>query len=48
MVSPAFRHDGLGGRALDRDGGGVGVAGLGLRHRLGHRIQKVDEPAPPV
>ena len=47
-VLPAFRHDGLGGRALDRDGGGVGVAGLRLRHRLGHRVQEVDEPGLPV
>ena len=47
-VSPAFRHDGLGGRALDRDGSGVGVAGLRLCHRLGHGIQEVDEPGSPV
>ena len=45
---PAFRHDGLGGRALDRDGGGVGVAGLRLRHRLGHGVQEVDESGLPV
>ena len=42
--SPALRHDGHFWRALDRDGGGFGVASLCLRQRLGHRVQEVDEP----
>ena len=46
--SPTLRHDGHFWGALDRDGGGVGVAGLRLRQRLGHRVQEVDEPRLPA